>query len=610
MTLLPNEAKRSSLRRYLRLRKYALRYLDIQIAMLVCSLLAGFGGMLQPYITKLTFDFAFANRDWQLLVVLAISGLQLMLFSQLGTAVQGYLGLYVSQNLTFAMRADFVKHLYSLPLSFFQQRSTGEHMYRLNSDIPGAASLVGNVANTVANPFVSAIYPFIGIVLLDWRFALIALCAAPVFAIHSRYFGRRQRALARITAQESQRISGEITDRIAQVKLVKAFGRERTEIREYLCNQIKLIRLAYRGYWLQLWSGMTSSVINSLGRGLIGLYLGYRVVVVADMSLGTLIALSMYLMQLLQAAGALSGLYQNLQQQLVPVDRVLDILELDGGIQDAPDAVPPGPLQGGLALRNVSFAYAREKPVLKNASLEIIPGSFVAIVGPSGVGKTTILNLLLRLYDPDEGEVLVDGMLLSRLQLSLFRRQVGVVLQETYLFNATVSENILYGNPQATNSEVEEAARMADADGFISALPDGYETTVGENGCMISAGQRQRIGIARALLRRPKVLILDEATASLSSESEASILDALRLSDGERTLIVVTHRLSAIRDADRIFVLDNGRITEQGSHEELLRDGGVYRRLWDLQFGAVHENGRESRNAVSPSTGSPTRSAV
>ncbi len=591
---LPHETKRPSLRRYLRLRQYALRYLDIQIAMLVCSLLAGFGGMLQPYITKLTFDFAFANRDWQLLVVLAISGFLLMLFSQLGNAVQGYLGLYASQNLTFAMRADFVKHLYSLPLSFFQQRSTGEHMYRLNSDIPGAANLVGNAVNTVVNPFVSAIYPLIGIALLDWRFALIALGAAPVFALHSRYFGRRQRALARLNAQEGQRISSEITDRIAQVKLVKAFGRERTEIREYLSNQIKLIRLAYRGYWLGLWSGMTTSVINSLGRGLIGLYLGYRVVVTADMSLGTLIALSMYLVQLLQAAGSLSGLYQSLLQQLVPVDRMLDVLEQDGRIQDAPDAVPPGPLQGGLALRNVSFGYAPEKPVLKNLSLEIIPGSFVAIVGPSGVGKTTILNLLLRLYDPDDGEVLVDGTSLSRLPLSPFRRQVGVVLQETYLFNATVRENVLYGNPEATDAETEEAARMADAHEFIVALPESYETKVGEGGCMISAGQRQRIGIARALLRHPKVLILDEATASLSSESEASILDALRQTDGERTLIVVTHRLSAIRDADQIFVLDDGRIAEQGSHEELLRAGGVYRRLWDRQFGAGHEIGLES----------------
>jgi len=588
------ETKRPSLRRYLRLRKYALRYLDIQIAMLVCSLLAGFGGMLQPYITKLTFDFAFANRDWQLLVVLAISGFLLMLFSQLGSAVQGYLGLYASQNLTFAMRADFVKHLYGLPLSFFQQRSTGEHMYRLNSDIPGAASLVGNVVNTVVNPFVSAIYPLIGIMLLDWRFALVAVGATPVFVLHSRYFGRRQRALARLNAQEGQRISGEITDRIAQVKLVKAFGRERTEIREYLSNQIKLIRLAYRGYWLGLWSGMTSSVINSLGRGLIGIYLGYRVVVTADMSLGTLIALSMYLVQLLQAAGSLAGLYQGLLQQLVPVDRMLDILEQNTRIEEAPDAVPPGPLQGGLALHNVSFGYTPEKPVLTRATLEIVPGSFVAIVGPSGVGKTTILNLLLRLYDPDDGDVLIDGRPLCGLQLAPFRRQVGIVLQETYLFNATVRDNILYGNPEATEEEIADAARLADAHEFISELPDGYETIVGEGGCMISAGQRQRIGIARALLRNPRVLVLDEATASLSSESETAILSALRPRDGERTLVLVTHRLAAIRDADRIFVLDGGRIAEQGSHEELLALNGLYRRLWDRQFGAGHEIGLES----------------
>ncbi len=582
---LPKPIRKLSLRRYLRLRQYALRYLDIQIAVLACSLLSGAGGMLGPYLAKLTFDYAYANRDWPLLLVLAASGFLVMLLSQAGINAQQYLQLYASQHLTFALRADFLRHLYSLPLSFFQRRSTGEHVYRLNADIPAASNFLGGLVSNAISPFISAAYPLIGIVLLDWRFALIAAAATPIFVAQSHYFGRRQRELTSILAAEGQRISSEATDRIAQIKLVKAFGRERKEIREYLSNQIRLVRLAFRGYRLNLWSSTSCNIINSLGQGLLGLYLGYRVVVVADMKVGTLVALSMYALQLFGAASKLAGLYQNMLSQLVPVDRVLDILEEDSCIQESEKAVSPGPLQGALALRKVSFGYTPGKPVLRGTNLDIAPGSFVAIVGASGVGKTTILNLFLRLYDPDDGEVLVDGKPLRDLKLAPFRSQVGIGLQETFMFNATVRENILYGNADATPDEVREAARQADADEFINALPQGYETKVGEAGCMLSAGQRQRIGIARALVRHPHILFLDEATASLSSTSEADILQAIRSCNRECTLIVVTHRLSAIREADRIFVLGEGRVMEEGAHAELVAQCGLYSTAWDSQFG-------------------------
>lgn len=584
-----NPTARPDFRRYLRFRRYAVRYLDIQLAMLTCSTLSGFGMMLGPYLIKLNFDFAYPNRDWPLLLALAVASFAMGLLSQVGSSVQQYLQLYASQNLTFALRSDFLRHLYSLPLSFFQNRSTGEVLYRISADVPATAGFFGGIINTLVSPFQSALYPIIGIILVDWRFAIVALIAAPVFTLHSTYFGRKQRDLARLNAMEGQRISAESTDRISQIKLVKAFGREPAEIREYLSNQIKLIRLAYRGYWLGLWSGLSSNLINSVGQGALGLYLGYRVVVVGDMTLGDIIAISMYLSQLLGAAGRLASLYPSLLMQLVPVDRVVEILEHENQIKEPLDAIAPGPISGALALREVSFGYTADKPVLSGLNLEILPGTFVAIVGPSGIGKTTILNLLLRLYDPNSGEVLVDNKPLHKLRLSPFRSQVGIALQETYLFNATIGENIAYGNPRASEEEIIRAAELADAHEFIAELPQGYATRVGEAGCMLSAGQRQRIGIARALVRNPKLLIFDEATASLSVTSEAKILEAIRPRAGERTLIVVTHRLPAVSRADCIFVLEGGRIIEQGNHAELLALKGAYRELWDKQFGPPEE---------------------
>ncbi len=573
-----------SLSRYLPLRKYFFRYLDLQLAMLVCSLLSGFGGILTPYITKLTFDYAYANRDLHLLIALALAGLLMMVFSTVGGSVQQYLQLHASQRLTYSMRADFLRHLYRLPMSYFHSRTTGEHMYRLGSDIPGAAGFIGGFVGTIINPFISALYPLAAVLWMDWRFALVAAAVTPVFVLHSRYFGQRQRALARETAAEEQRISSEATDRIAQVKLVKAFGREKRETREYLSNQIKLIRLAFRGYWINLKSSTTSGLVNTLLQGGLGFYLGYRVIR-GDMTVGTLIALSMYFMQLLRAARGLAGLYQGVLSQLVPVDRVLDVLEVEGEVQERPGAQHPGPLDGIIALRDVQFGYLPERPVLDGINFTIVPGTMTAIVGPSGGGKTTIVNLLLRLYDPGQGVVSIGGMDVRDLKLTPLRQQMGVVMQETYLFNDSVRANITYGDPEATDDEVIAAAKLADAHDFIAALPDGYDSLVGEDGCQLSMGQRQRIGIARALIKKPKLLILDEATASLSSSSEADILDALRPRNGERTLIVVTHRLAAIRGADRILVLDQGRVVEQGSHAELMAGHGLYRSLWDRQFG-------------------------
>jgi len=570
-------------KRYKPLRKYVLMFIDVQIGMLICSQLQSAATTISPYITKLTFDYAFQNKDLLLLVVLAATGLVLYVFSTINGAIQQYLQLYASQNLTFTLRSDFIRHLFKLPLSFFHSRSTGEHLYRLDSDVNGTASFLGGLISSIISPVTNLVFPLIAVIWLDWHFALLGIAVGSIYIFHSRYFGVRQRALARQLTSESQSISSQTTDHIAQMKLVKAFGREQREIRQYLSNQIKLIRLAYRQYWLNIKRTTTSSLLNTVLQSGLGLYLGYQVIS-GHMTIGSLIALSMYFVQLTGAVSSIAGLYPNLLNQLVPVDRLLDILEITETIEEKPDAIKLDRLSGAVSFHDVRFGYAEDITVLDDLNLTVLPGQVVAIVGPSGIGKTTILNLLLRLYDAQQGSVLVDGHDVRDLKFS-YRSHIGVALQETFLFNTTVGENIRYGDPSASEDDVFEAAKLADAHEFICQLPDGYETSVGESGCNLSMGQRQRIGIARALVKKPTILILDEATASLSTTSEAAILNTLKPRAAESTLVVITHRLAAIRGADCIYVLDGGRVAEQGTHEELLAKHGLYRELWDCQFG-------------------------
>jgi len=557
-------------------------FLDIQIGIIICSQLASIATVVSPLITKLTFDYAFKNKDYRLLVVLAVTGLLIYLFSTLSGTIQQYLQFYADQNLTYSLRSDFTKHLFKQPLSFFNSRSTGEYLYRLDSDVSSSATFLGGLAPSLLTPFTRFLLPLLVVLWLDWRFAVFAIGVGLIYFFQARYFAKRQAELTRKVAAERQSLSSQITDHIAQIKLVKAFGRERHEIREYLLNQIKIIRLSYRQFWLNIKQSTSAGSFDVIIQSGLALYLGYQVIS-GYITIGTLIALSMYFLQLVGAINGIAGIYPNFIRQLVPVDRLLDILELNQSIEEKPDAMTLNHFPEAISFRNVCFGYTDETTVFNEINLTVLPGQMVAIVGPSGAGKTTLVNLLLRLYDPQMGGIFIGKHDIKDLKFS-YRNLIGIALQETFLFNATVSENIRYGNPSATMTDIAEAAVLADAHEFICKLPDGYDTKVGESGCNLSVGQRQRLGIARALVKKPGIIVFDEATASLSSSSEATILDGIRSKAANGIFILITHRLTAVQKADYIYVIDGGRVAEQGRHEELLIKHGLYRCLWDCQF--------------------------
>lgn len=573
----------------IRFGKYLLSYWDKELALLAGRVFSALLSLVTPFLARLTFDYAYGRRDLWVFNVVVLAGAIIWAFSGLLNLIQQYMETYIQQRLDLDIRRIYYAHLQSLSLRFFQSRSTGEQMFRAEADIQSVAGLI---VNTIPTAFITALrlVGLLGISFyLHWRLTFLILAVSPLFYFHAHYFGNKQRAIFRRVVAKSQEISAELQEAISHARLIKAFGQEKKETLRYIRRWIERIRLSLQSTRLSIYASSTGSLLNTLVATGLSYYLGYQLIR-GTLSLGTLIALSLYLFQLLGVLKSLGGIYANVIVRFVSIDRLLETLDARIEIADAPDAVEwrvtadSNHFAGAIVLRNVTFGYEVSKAVLQDISLEVSPGQTVALVGPSGVGKTTLISLLLRLYDPWSGQILLDGHDVRKLKLGSIRRWIGIAMQDPLLLNGSIRDNICFGNPTASEAQVREAAILADAHAFIAELPRGYDTVIGEEGCNLSAGQQQRIAIARALVKAPRVLILDEAMSSISSASEQRILKSLRDFHGQRTTIIASHRLSTVRDADRIYVLENGRIAEEGSHADLIDKQGAYYRLFADQI--------------------------
>jgi subfamily B ATP-binding cassette protein MsbA len=519
----------------------------------------------------------------------AVAGLLVVAIAALAAAasyVENYYTESVSQWVAHDLRMRVHDHLQRLSLGFYDTHQVGAILSTITSDVKTIQGFASSGTLGILVDLMT-IVGMLGIMFwLDWDFALIAIAATPFLLLFVARFNRAVKKATHEVRKHQAEIVSVVQEGLESVRVVKAYGREDREQENLSAVSHATVDAALKARRIKSLLSPAVAIVAAICTGIV-LWRGTALVLAGVMTIGALTVFLTYLSKFFKPVQDLAKMGSTIAQTAVAIERVQAILATDTVIPERPDARDPGALKGGIEFEHVAFAYDPKAPVLKDVHTRVAPGQFVGIVGPTGGGKSTIVSMLPRFYDPSDGRVLIDGTDLRDFTLAGLRGQIGFVLQDTVLFRGTVRDNIAYGRPSASDEEIVAAAKLANADEFIAKMPDGYHSMVGERGLTLSGGQRQRIGIARAIIRNAPILILDEPTAALDTESEKLVMEALeRLMQG-RTVLTIAHRLSTIRDAHKIIVLKGGVVAEEGTHDELVARNGVYAELWRVQTGGA-----------------------
>ncbi|HSN30737.1 MAG TPA: ABC transporter transmembrane domain-containing protein [Kofleriaceae bacterium] len=563
------------------IRPYRARFLFAVVMLLAASAIT----LVYPLIGRYAVDEAIANKTTHDLDLFAVAIVALAVVNAVFVWLRHYSLSWLGERVVTDLRALVFDHLLALPIAWFHERRSGELVGRLASDVTVIEGVVGTELSMAMRNGVQIVGALVMLFVIDVRLTGAMLAIVPPIVLTTIWFGRRIRKMQRSVRDELANVSGQVQEAIGAISTVQGFVREPHETRRYKAG---IEGAFHKTMHMVRWRA--SFFATAMSAGYIGvaavMWLGGRALIAGDLTPGAFLSFILYPFIVVGALADLASVWEGLQRAAGATDRLFAVVDTVPEIAEPAQAQPLPAGRGAIRFEGVSFAYPsrRAQPVLTDVDLEIRPGEVIAVVGPSGAGKSTILSLLYRFYDVDAGRVTFEGVDVRELELKALRRSLAMVAQEPVLFSGTIRDNIAYGREGATPEEVEAAARDAYAHDFISGFPEGYDTVIGERGTKLSGGQKQRIALARALLANPRVLILDEATSNLDAESEAAVQAALaRIMEG-RTTIIVAHRLSTVRDADRIVVIEGARVVEQGGHDELMERRGTYRRLVEHQL--------------------------
>jgi ATP-binding cassette subfamily B protein len=539
--------------------------------------------MIPPAATKYVIDVLVPTANERVIIALAI-GLVMLNLARFGLLyLSRYTVAVAAQQLVYAMAQRLFEHVERLSLRFYERNGTGDIISRTTSDVGVIQQAVtGGVVNGIVGLVNMVAY---GIVMffLDWKLALLVMATLPVMTIASYITAEMLRERYMTVRQKMSSVNSVLAENITGVRVAKAFAQEVASTGRFQSKNRENFDANMSTATVQAVSTPVIQLISAMGMVLV-LWSGAERTIDGTLTLGTLVAFTSYIISFYAPVADLIQINNTFQQALAGAERIFEFLDEDPEVVEKPDAIELPQVVGSVKYDHLWFAYEEGKPVLQDICVEAKPGQIIALVGHTGSGKTTMINLLPRFYDPNAGRILIDGYDLRDVSLKSLRRNMAVVLQETFLFSGTIRDNIAYGRLDATEEEIIQAAKEAHADEFIQRLPGGYNWQVGEGGAMLSRGQRQRMSLARAILRDPRILILDEATSDVDTETEVLIQRALDRVMRGRTVFVIAHRLSTIRNADKIVVLDHGKIMEMGNHDELLKNHGPYRELYEIQF--------------------------
>lgn len=569
----------------LRVYRYFWPYWKLIVGVVLCILLAAGLGLLQPLLIKWIVDDAIPHGQGGLLNWLIFAMILAAIAQGLVSVLQTFLNVKIGQGVMFDVRNQMYHHLHQMSIRFFTSTKTGDIMSRVNNDVNGLQSVVTDTIASSLNNILISVTTLVMMFVLDWRLALLSLIMLPLFIVPTRKVGKMNYQAKKETQIKVGDLSSlmQETLSVSGALLVKSFVRQDYEFQRFEATNRELMRLQIRQSMIGRWFFAFITIVSTAGPAFIYWY-GGHLVIDQDITLGTVIAFTAYLTRLFGPFAALANIQVNIMGSVALFERLFEYMDMDIEIQEKEHPLVLQNVRGEIELEHVTFRYQPDRSVLEDVSFKIEPGQLVALVGPSGSGKTTISSLIPRLYDPTEGRVLVDGHDVRDLELQSLGEQIGMVTQETFLFHTTIRDNLRYGRPDATDEEVIAAAKAAYIHDLIASLPEGYDTIVGERGHKLSGGEKQRMAIARVILKAPKILILDEATSALDSHSEALIQQALEELMKNRTSLVIAHRLSTILAADKILVLEGGKLVETGKHDELLAQGGLYASLYKQQF--------------------------